>query len=720
MNAISQGLEEAEKTVNLQDSQYYLNRELSWLRFNDRVLHEASDPRTPLLERLKFAAIFSSNLDEFFMVRISGLMEQIEAGVYPQIPDGSSPKAQLKVLHEHLVGKVEEQHHLFESELRPALAESGILLLNYPDLDTDQRRVVKNYFEDHVFPVLTPLSVDPAHPFPQMSNLSLNLAVIVEDPETGIERFARVKVPDSLPRFVTLSNDRNGKDESRPTWVGLALEQVIAQHLDRLFPGMLIKAHYLFRITRDADFPLKEEEADDLLEAIAEEVNKRRLDGFVCRLEVERAMQAPEREWLIKALEITENAVYEIEGLLNLKDLFFFMGLPFPALMDPPWIPVVPARFKQIRIAEAKDSAQDEFPGAIFEEIKKGDLLVHHPYESFVATVEEFIAQAAVDPQVMAIKLTLYRTSGDSPIVHSLMTAAENHKQVAALVELKARFDEKNNIAWAQKLEDSGVHVVYGMVGLKTHTKTALVVREEGGRFRRYVHIGTGNYNPKTAKLYTDLGLLSCREELGADLSDLFNYLTGYSRHDAYRKLLVAPLTLRPRMQGLIEQEIRHARNGNGGQIIAKMNSLVDADMIRLLYKASQSGVRIDLIIRGICCLRPGIPGVSENIRVISVIGRYLEHARIFYFENHGKEEIYIGSADWMTRNLNRRVEAVVPIEDTNLKRELRMILDIQLQDNRQAWDMHPDGHYVQRRPADGEEERASQSLLMMRALANP
>jgi len=720
VNAISQGLEEAEKTVNLQDSQYYLNRELSWLRFNDRVLHEASDPRTPLLERLKFAAIFSSNLDEFFMVRISGLMEQIEAGVYPQIPDGSSPKAQLKVLHEHLVGKVEEQHHLFESELRPALAESGILLLNYPDLDTDQRRVVKNYFEDHVFPVLTPLSVDPAHPFPQMSNLSLNLAVIVEDPETGIERFARVKVPDSLPRFVTLSNDRNGKDESRPTWVGLALEQVIAQHLDRLFPGMLIKAHYLFRITRDADFPLKEEEADDLLEAIAEEVNKRRLDGFVCRLEVERAMQAPEREWLIKALEITENAVYEIEGLLNLKDLFFFMGLPFPALMDPPWIPVVPARFKQIRIAEAKDSAQDEFPGAIFEEIKKGDLLVHHPYESFVATVEEFIAQAAVDPQVMAIKLTLYRTSGDSPIVHSLMTAAENHKQVAALVELKARFDEKNNIAWAQKLEDSGVHVVYGMVGLKTHTKTALVVREEGGRFRRYVHIGTGNYNPKTAKLYTDLGLLSCREELGADLSDLFNYLTGYSRHDAYRKLLVAPLTLRPRMQGLIEQEIRHARNGNGGQIIAKMNSLVDADMIRLLYKASQSGVRIDLIIRGICCLRPGIPGVSENIRVISVIGRYLEHARIFYFENHGKEEIYIGSADWMTRNLNRRVEAVVPIEDTNLKRELRMILDIQLQDNRQAWDMHPDGHYVQRRPADGEEERASQSLLMMRALANP
>jgi len=720
VNAVSQGLEEPEKTVNLQDSRFYLNRELSWLRFNDRVLHEASDPRTPLLERLKFVAIFSSNLDEFFMVRISGLMEQIEAGVYPQNPDGSSPRAQLKALREHLLEKVEEQHYLFESELRPALAGAGILLLNYPDLDSEQRRVVKNYFEDHVFPVLTPLSVDPAHPFPQMSNLSLNLAVVVEDPETGIERFARVKVPDSLPRFVTLSDDRNGKDKVRPTWVGLPLEQVIAQHLEQLFPGMLIKAHYLFRITRDADFPVKEDEADDLLAAIAEEVNKRRLDGFVCRLEIERSMQDNERERLIKALKITENAIYEVDGLLNLKDLFFFMGLPFPALKDPPWIPVVPGRFKQIRAAEGKDSVQSELPGAIFEEIRKGDLLVHHPYESFVATVEEFIAQAAEDPQVMAIKLTLYRTSGDSPIVRSLITAAENRKQVVALVELKARFDEENNIAWAQKLEDSGVHVVYGMVGLKTHTKTTLVVREEGGRFIRYVHIGTGNYNPKTAKLYTDLGLLSCREELGADLSDLFNYLTGYSRYDAYRKLLVAPLTLRPCMQGLIEQEIQHAQNGNGGRIIAKMNSLVDANMIRLLYKASQAGVRIDLIIRGICCLRPGIPGVSENIQVISVIGRYLEHARIFYFENHGKEEIYIGSADWMTRNLNRRIEAVVPIEEPNLKRELRMILDIQLHDNRQAWDMYPDGQYVQRHPSNGEEERASQSLLMARALRNP
>lgn len=719
MSAVSQELAKSEETVDLRDSRLYLNRELSWLRFNDRVLHEASDPRTPLLERLKFVAIFSSNLDEFFMVRVSGLMEQLDAGVYSKNPDGLSPKAQLKAVREHLLVKVAEQHHLFEAELRSALAAEGVFLLNYSDLDTEQRRILGNYFEAHVFPVLTPLSVDPAHPFPQMSNLSLNLAVVVEDPETGIERFARVKVPDSLPRFVTLNNDRNENEETRPTWIGVALEQVIAQHLDRLFPGMLIKAHHLFRITRDADFPVKEDEADDLLVAIAEEITKRRLEGFVCRLEVDRSMPSPVREKLMQYLEVDENTIYDIEGLLNLKDLFFFLGFPLAHLKDPPWNPVVPARFKEIRPAEMRDSAQSDVHGAMFEEIKNGDLLVHHPYEAFAASVEEFITQAADDPQVTAIKLTLYRTSGDSPIVRALMRAAENRKQVVALVELKARFDEENNIAWARKLEDCGVHVVYGVVGLKTHTKTALVVREEGGRVRRYVHIGTGNYNPKTAKLYTDLGLFSCREELGADLSDLFNYLTGYSRHDAYQRLLVAPLTLRPRMQGLIEREIQHARDGSEGRIIAKMNSLVDADMIRLLYQASQAGVQIDLIVRGICCLRPGLPGVSENIRVVSVIGRYLEHSRIFFFENRGQDEIYIGSADWMTRNLDRRVEAVVPIEDARLKQELRAVLKILLDDNRQAWDMRPDGQYVQRRPSNGEEERASQPRLMARALAN-
>lgn len=719
MSAVSQELRQSAETVDLQDCRYYLNRELSWLGFNDRVLQEAFDPRTPLLERLKFVAIFSSNLDEFFMVRISGLMEQIEAGVCPRNPDGLSPKAQLQAVREHLLVKVAEQHHLFQAILRPALAAEGIVLLDDADLDAEQRGILTNYFEEHVFPVLTPLSVDPAHPFPQMSNLSLNLAVVVEDPETAIERFARVKVPDSLPRFVALTDERNGKDASRSSWVGVPLEQVIAQHLHRLFPGMMVKAHHLFRVTRDADFPVKEDEADDLLAAIAEEISKRRLDGFVCRLEVERTMPSAMREKLVQSLEVSEEVVFEIEGLLNLKDLFFFLGLSRPALKDPLWIPLVPARFKKIRAAEIKDSLQGEARGAIFEEIKKGDVLVHHPYESFAATVEEFITQAADDPQVMAIKLTLYRTSGDSPIVRALMTAAENRKQVVALVELKARFDEENNIAWAKKLEDCGIHVVYGVVGLKTHTKTALVVREEGGRARRYVHIGTGNYNPKTAKLYTDLGLLSCREELGADLSDLFNYLTGYSRHDAYRKLLVAPLTLRSRMQELIERETRHALDGHGGRIIAKMNSLVDADMIRLLYLASQAGVRVDLIVRGICCLRPGLPGVSENIRVISVIGRYLEHSRVFYFENRGEEDIYIGSADWMTRNLDRRVEAVVPIEDASLKQELKVVLNILLEDNRQAWEMRPDGQYVQRQVASGEEERASQPRLMARALAH-
>ena len=715
MSAVSPDVSKSAESIDLMDSRFYLNRELSWLQFNDRVLHEALDPRTPLLERLKFAAIFSSNLDEFFMVRISGLMEQLEAGALPDTQDGYSPGAQLVAIREHLLAKVEEQHHLFESELRPALIARGVLLLNYPDLDAGQCQMVKNHFEEYVFPVLTPLSVDPAHPFPQMSNLSLNLAVAVEDPETGIERFARVKVPDSLPRFVTLTDGQLRKGEGQPFWVGLPLEQVIAKHLEHLFPGMIVKSHHFFRITRDADFPVKEDEADDLLTAISEEISKRRLDGFICRLEVESTMPTGVREKLTQELDVAETAVYPIEGLLNLKDLFFFSGLPLPDLKDAPWVPFVPTRFKQISRVDANEPG--EFHGAIFDEIQKGDLLVHHPYESFSATVEEFVTQAAVDPKVMAIKMTLYRTSGDSPIVQALMVAAENRKQVVVLVELKARFDEENNIAWAKKLEDSGVHVVYGVVGLKTHTKTTLVVRKEGGRVKRYVHIGTGNYNSKTAKLYTDLGLLSCSEDLGVDLSDLFNYLTGYSRHDAYRKLLVAPLSLRPRMRGLIEREIQHACSGNGGRIIAKMNSLVDAGMIRLLYEASQAGVQIDLIIRGVCCLRPGVPGVSENIRVTSVIGRYLEHSRIFYFQNHGQDEFYIGSADWMTRNLDRRVEAVVPIEDTKLKQELRAILDILLQDNRHAWDMNAEGQYIQRRPSAAGEELSSQNILMARTL---
>ena len=693
-------------TINFSDPKYYFNRELSWLAFNDRVLHEALDPRTPLLERLKFIAIFSANLDEFFMVRVSGLMEQVRAGVQSKTADGLSPEAQVDAIRRHLRPRLQQQHHLFEAELRPALQAHGVFLLDYADLDRQQQHYLQTYFESQIFPVLTPLSVDPAHPFPRLSNLSLNLAVIVTDPETGIQKFARVKVPNNLPRFVDLPEDLSTYDGQRRLWVGVSLESVIAHHLDYLFPGMTIQGNYLFRITRDADFPVREDEADDLLLAIEEEISKRRLEGSVCRLEVQAGIPEDLLQGLTQELKVADEDIYRLNGLLNLKDLFFFMGMPLPELKDEPWTPLVNPRLKPVEREEVD----------IFTVIRQGDVLLHHPYESFSSSVQTFITQAAEDPQVLTIKMTLYRTSGDSPIVKALIAAAENNKQVVALVELKARFDEKNNIIWARKLEDAGVHVVYGLVGLKTHTKTTLIVRQEGDRIRRYVHIGTGNYNPKTSKLYTDLGLLSCREELGADLTDLFNFLTGYSRQTAYRKLLVAPLTLRKRMVALIQREIEHAKQGRTGRIIAKMNSLVDPSMIRLLYDASQAGVEVDLIIRGICCLKPGIPAVSDLIRVVSVIGRYLEHARIFYFGNDGSEEIYIGSADWMPRNLDRRVEAVAPIEVPALMAELKAQLDIMLTDNRQAWDLNPDGTYTQRQPGSDEAERSTHQILMERA----
>jgi polyphosphate kinase len=701
----------AEQSVNLDDPRYYINRELSWLGFNERVLHEALDPRTPLLERLKFLAIYSSNLDEFFMVRISTVMEQEEANVMPATPDATSPKKQLEEMRSHLLEKVRLQHHTFEQDLRPALTEHGVYLLNYSDLSEEQKFFLKDYFEKSIFPVLTPLSVDPSHPFPRMSNLSLNLAVRVVNPETDIEKFARVKVPSTLPRFVSMPEPLCHYNGEPKLWVGVPLEEVISENLSYLFAGMTITGCHIFRITRDADFPILEDEADDLLLAIETEISKRRLEGFVCRLEIERAMPDDLRQQLMRELKVTDDRVYDIDGLINLKDLFYFMSLPLPALKDKSWTAVTPRRLKSV--IDMDDDKYAEQAPDIFAVIRQGDILVHHPYESFTASVEEFITQAASDPHVLALKMTLYRTSGDSPIVKALITAAENRKQVVALVELKARFDEENNIVWAKKLEDAGVHVVYGIVGLKTHTKTMLVVREEGREIRRYVHIGTGNYNPKTSNLYTDLGLLSCREELGADLTDLFNFLTGYSRQKAYRKLLVAPLTLRDRMESLIRREIDHARNGQQGKIVAKMNSLVDGKIIKLLYEASQAGVQIDLIVRGICCLRPGLPGVSDNIRVISVIGRFLEHSRIFAFHNNGQPEYYIGSADWMTRNLDRRVEAITPVEDPALAAELQRILDIMLADNRQAWDMTADGRFTQRRPAEGEEERGTQPTLM-------
>ncbi len=696
--------------VNLRDPQYYFNRELSWLEFNNRVLHEATDPRTPLLERLKFMAIFNSNLDEFFMVRVAALEQQVAAKVRKLTPDGRTPTEQLEAIRERLLPMVIEQHQHFEKALRPQMAREGIYILDYMDLNQEQRTYLQNYFEQQIFPVLTPLAVDPSHPFPHISNLSLNLAVVVKDPETGEELFARVKVPKVLPRFVPLPEElRHRQKRQQAVWTGVPLEQVIAHNLESLFPGMNIQEYHPFRITRNADLAVEEDEADDLLLAIEQELRKRRLGGSAVRLEIQITTPDTVRGMLMEELELKGTDVYEVEGLLGLGDLMCFMELPLPELKDPLWTPQVPSR---LRSSSGEEEVED-----FFSVIRNGDLLVHHPYDSFSATVLRFITEAAHDPQVLAIKMTLYRTSGDSPIANALISAAENGKQVAVLVELKARFDEKNNIIWARKLEQAGIHVVYGLVGLKTHTKVVLVVRREESKILRYVHIGTGNYNPKTARIYTDLGLLSCREDLGADLTDLFNYLTGYSRQRSYRKLLVAPVNLRDRFSTLIRREMEHCRQGYSGRIVAKMNALVDPQMIATLYEASQAGVQIDLIVRGMCCLRPGVEGLSDNIRVISIVGRYLEHSRIYYFHNQGQEEVYIGSADWMTRNLDRRVEAIVSIEDPEIVKDLQEILGVMLADNRQAWDLQPDGHYILRHPAEGTKEQCAQKILMEMAL---
>lgn len=708
-------LKEADSVIDLKDPKYYFNRELSWLEFNRRVLHEATDPRTPLLERLKFLAIFSSNLDEFFMVRVAIVKDQLEAEVAKRSPDGRTPQQQLEEISQTLRPMVVEQHHHFEQVLRPLLEQNGVHLLNYIDLSQEQRIYLRDYFERRIFPVLTPLAVDPGHPFPRMSNLSLNLAVVVKDQKTGDEHFARVKVPNLLPRFIAFPPDLQRQNGRSSVWVGVPLEQAIAHNLDMLFPGMAIQEYSLFRITRDTEVELQEEVAEDLLMAIQEMIRKRRLSDLAVRLEIQASTSQAVKDTLMNELELKDYEVYELDGLLNLKDLFSLTGLPLPDLKDEPWTSVTPRSLQMS--TERVPHQLHPVDHSIFSVIQQHDILLHHPYESFTGSVERFIAEAANDAQVLAIKMTLYRTSGDSPIVKSLIRAAENGKQVAVLVELKARFDEQNNINWALQLEESGIHVVYGMMGLKTHTKVVLVVRQEEDEIRRYVHIGTGNYNSKTANLYTDLGLLSCREELGADLTDLFNYLTGYSGQHSYRKLLVSPVNMRDRMTSLIHREIEHCRNGKPSRIVAKMNSLVDPRMIEALYEASQAGVEIDLIIRGMCCLRPGLKSISDTIRVTSIIGRYLEHSRIFHFHNAGDDEIYIGSADWMPRNLDRRVEAVTPVEEPALVAELKDILSILLADNRQAWDLKADGTYSQRHPAKDEPIRSAQETLVRRAL---
>ncbi len=702
--------------INLSDPEYYFSRELSWIEFNNRVLHEAFDPRTPLIERLKFLAIFSSNLDEYFMVRVAALKQQVEANVSKLSPDGRTPQQQLALINERLRPLVSKQHRHFEEALRPQLASQGVYLLDYIDLSQEQRAYLRQYFDAQVFPALTPLAIDPGHPFPYISNLSLNLAVLIKDSVTDEELFARVKVPKVLPRFIPLPIETPdlpvaAAKSGATIWAGVPLEQVIAHNLEMLFPGMDIQEYHPFRVTRNADLEVEEDEADDLLIAIEEELRKRRFGGSEVRLEINTSMPAHIRSMLMEEMELTSADVYETEGLLCLRDLFMFAGLPLPDLKDPSWSPVTHPKLK--RVVEVPVSEALTHDENFFAVVRKQDLLVHHPYQSFSRSVQRFIEEAAQDPNVLAIKMTLYRTSGDSPIVQALIAAAENGIQVAALVELKARFDEENNIGWAKKLESAGVHVVYGLVGLKTHTKLVLVVRREEGRIRRYVHVGTGNYNPKTARLYTDLGIFSCREELGADLSELFNYLTGYSRQQSYRKLLVAPVNLRDRMLSYIDREIQHQRTGGQGRIVAKMNALVDPRLIVALYEASQAGVQVDLIVRGICCLRPGLKEVSENIRVISIVGRFLEHARIFYFNNNGEAEVFIGSADWMPRNLDRRVEAVVIVEEPSLSQDLQEILGIMLADNHHAWDLQPDGKYVQRQPQADQPEQSSQDIFM-------
>jgi len=695
-------------------SEHYINRELSWIAFNERVLAQALDTRTPLLEQAKFSAIFSNNLDEFFMVRVASLKAQVEAGITKTSADGLTPIQQLLTIRDHLVPLIEQQQDHYRKHLKNQLVEQGVHLLDYEQLNQKERLWVDNYFQTAIFPVLTPLAVDQAHPFPFVSNLSLNIATLILDPETGQQQFARVKIPQkTMPRFVEIPPDLSGINP-KPVHTAVPLEQVVAFNLKLLFPGMKIEEHYFFRVTRDADLELRDLEADDLMSAMEQGLHKRRMGGEVVRLEVTNEMPQRVVEMLIEGMAVEENDLYRIEGLLGLDDLFGLMRLPLEQLKDQPHIGLTAKVLSrsQRRMLEDESIKEEEFK-SIFSVIRRKDILLHHPYELFATSVEEFINQAADDPLVMGIKITLYRTSKDSPIIAALIRAAEHGKQVMALVELKARFDEGNNIQWARHLERSGVHVVYGVLGLKTHTKTILVVRKEKERLRSYVHIGTGNYNSKTSRLYTDLGLLSARPEISQDLVELFNYLTGFSKQQSFRRLLVAPVTLRKGMESLILREIEHAREGRGGHIRAKMNALVDPAIISLLYEASQVGVRIELIIRGMCCLYPGRKGFSENISVISIIGRFLEHSRIFWFANDNNPEVYIGSADLMPRNLDRRVEAVTPIEEPEQKEHLERLLNLYLNDNREAWDMQSDGSFLQRQPnPNSEEHRAQQQLI--------
>ena len=681
-------------TADLPDDRYF-NRELSWLDFNARVLALAEDSSQPLLERAKFLAIFASNLDEFYMVRVAGLKRRDETGLSVRSADGLTPREQLANIFKRTQELVEQHARAFLDHVGPGLDRNGISLVTWGELTDFDRLRLSNYFSDQVFPVLTPLAVDPAHPFPYISGLSLNLAVTVRDPEGGTERFARVKVPDNVPRLVRVEADRAS---SSATF--LPLEQLIAAHLGELFAGMEVIECHAFRVTRNADLDVEEDRDEDLLQALERELARRRF-GPPVRLEVADDMTEHMLELLLREMEVDPDDVVQVPGLLDLSCLFQLYSLDRKGLKDPPFVPATHPAF-----------GERETPKSVFATLREGDVMVHHPYDSFSTSVQRFIEQAAADPHVLAIKQTLYRTSGDSPIVDALVDAAEAGKQVVALVEIKARFDEQANIKWARQLEKAGVHVVYGLVGLKTHCKTSLVVRQEGSTIRRYCHIGTGNYNPKTARLYEDVGILTAEPSVGADLTDLFNVLTGYARQDNYRSILVAPYGVRRGIVERIQDEIDLARAGHPAGVRIKVNSLVDEEVIDALYRASQAGVRVDIVVRGVCALKPGIRGLSENIHVRSILGRFLEHSRVFHFI--GADEHWIGSADMMHRNLDRRVEVQLRVTGPKLTAQLDEMFDSALEPATRCWVLRSDGEW-DASPSDGTVVRDHQTEMLRR-----
>ena len=685
----------------------FINREISLLEFQSRVLEEAQDESNPLLERVKYLAIFGSNMDEFFMVRVSGLRKQVEAGIIDISPDGMTPREQLAAIRKRYVELDNEAHLCLTRKLLPKLQKAGIHIIDYEKLSNAQKEKADTYFHETVYPILTPLALDLAHPFPHISNLSLNLAIVIRDPK-GNEKFARLKVPGTLPRLIPIkrSSGATRKDGTIPyhhyfVW----LEQVIAANIGLLFPGMEIVSVHPFRIIRDADTEIQEIEADDLLESMQETIRKRKF-GSVAQVSVYEDLPMDIRDLLVENLEIKSSDVFIQRKPLGLGNLWqLYNSIERHDLKYPAFKQHVPRVFRNAEAAED-----------IFEAIRQRNILVHHPYDSFTPVID-FLNASARDPNVLAIKQTLYRVGRDSPVVDALLEARERGKQVAVLLELKARFDEESNIGWARKLEEAGVHVVYGLVGLKTHSKIGMVIRQEGERLRRYVHLATGNYNHFTSSLYEDIGIFTCDEDIGADATDLFNFLTGFSAQTKYRKLFVAPVNLRQKLEALIHREIEHAKKGHKARLIFKMNSIVDPQMIQLLYTASQSGVKVDLLVRGMCCLRPGLKGVSENIRVISVVGRYLEHSRVYSFHNNGEEEIYLGSADLMERNLNNRVEVVFPVERPEHIHHLREnVLAAYFRDNLRSRVMQSNGTYVRLKPKENEEKFDIQEWLMKRA----